>query len=216
MNKGLIGKKLGVTQLFEEDGVIVDVTVLEMGPCTVIQKKTLEKDSYKSLQLGYQDKKKTRINKPEAGHFKNSKTEVKRHIKEFKFSDTIYDSKNVGDKLDISQFIMGDYVDVTAVSKGKGFAGVMKRHNFAGHSATHGTHESFRGGGSIGMCATPSRVLKGKKMPGQMGNKSVTVQNIFVHKVDADRNLLYVRGHVPGGKNGIVFIKDSVKRPSYI
>ena len=214
VNKAIIGTKLGVTQLFDKDGVIVDVTAIEVGPCYVTQKKTEERDSYKSLQLSYRETTEKRVNKPRSGHFKKVGVPVAKILKEFSFVDEVYEKLNEGDALTIEQFNTHDYIDVTSKSKGAGFAGVVKKYGFAGGIATHGTHESFRGTGSIGACATPSRVFKGRKMPGQMGNKNVTVQNLYVDKIDVENRVLYIRGHVPGSKGSVIYIRDAVKRPS--
>jgi large subunit ribosomal protein L3 len=214
INKGILGKKLGNGQIFNEDGVKIPVTVVETMPCYVVQKKTEEKDGYKSIQLGAEDKKEKNLKKPILGHFKKAKVKPKRHLKELRFCDEVYETLNVGDKISSEQFSEIDFVDVTSTSKGKGFAGVMKKYNYAGFVATHGTHESFRGPGSIGMCAYPGRVIKGTKLPGQMGNKTVTTQNLKVVKVDKENNLLFIKGTIPGSKNSTVIIRDSVKKPS--
>lgn len=214
VNKAIIGTKLGVTQVFDEDGVIVDVTAIEVGPCYVTQKKTEERDSYKALQVSYRETKEKRTNKPRIGHFKKVGVPVAKILKEFNFVDEVYEKLNEGDTLTIEQFNTRDYIDVTAKSKGAGFAGVVKKYGFAGGVATHGTHESFRGTGSIGACATPGRVYKGRKMPGQMGNKTVTVQNLYVHKIDTKNNIMYIRGHVPGSKGSVIYIRDAIKKPS--
>ena len=214
INKAIIGTKLGVTQFFDEDGVIVDVTAIEVGPCYVVQKKTIKRDGYESLQIAYKEAKEKNVKKPQAGHFKKAGVKPTKILKEYKFVEEVYNKLNEGDILTIEQFNTTDYVDVTSKSKGAGFAGVMKRHGFSGRPATHGTHESFRGPGSIGACATPGRVYKGRKMPGQMGNKNVTTQNLYVYKVDAKNSVLYLRGHVPGSKGTTIYIKDSTKKPS--
>ncbi|MEI6093470.1 MAG: 50S ribosomal protein L3 [bacterium] len=215
INKGIIGKKIGTTQIFnQKNGARIPVTVLELGPCQVIQKKTEEVEGYKSLQLGYGEERKQNITKPEEGHFKKAGVSVKQHVKEFKFCEEVYESLKPGDTLTLEQFTEGECIDVCSTSKGKGFAGVMKRYNFHGRPATHGTHESFRGPGSIGMHQTPGRVVKGRKMPGHMGDATVTVQNLRIAKIDVENNLLYVTGAVPGGKNAIVIVRDSVKKPS--
>ena len=214
INKGILGKKIGQSQFFNEKGDRLPVTIVEVGPCTVIQKKNQETDKYASVQLGFMDERKQNVKKPIEGHFKKAGVAVKRHLKEFKFCQEVYDSIKVGDELTVEQFENFDFVDVTSTSKGKGFAGVMKRYHFSGRPATHGTHESFRGPGSIGMHQTPGRVIKGRKMPGHMGDRQVTTQNLQIVKVDAANRLLYIQGSVPGGKNAIVVIRDSVKKPS--
>jgi len=215
INKGILGKKVGTTQIFnEKNGARIAVTILEVGPCEVIQKKTSEGDGYNCLQLGLGDERKQNINKPQEGHFKKAGVAAKKHLKELKFCEEVYTALKPGDKLTIEQFEVNDFIDVSSTSKGKGFAGVMKRFNFHGRPATHGTHESFRGTGSIGMHQTPGRVVKGRKMPGHMGDETVTVQNLQIVKIDAESNLLYVRGAIPGGKNALVVVRDSVKKSS--
>ena len=214
INKGILGKKIGNSQFFNEKGERMAVTIVEVGPCTVVQKKNAETDGYTSIQLGFMDEKKQNIKKPTEGHFKKAGLAVKRHLREFKFCTEVFNSVKVGDELTIAQFEQNDYVDVTSVSKGKGFAGVFKKFGFSGRPATHGTHESFRGPGSIGMHQTPGRVVKGRKMPGHLGDEKVTTQNLKIVKVDAENRLLYINGSVPGGKNALVIIRDSVKKPS--
>ena len=216
INKGILGKKIGTTQIFDsEDGARIAVTILEVGPCEVVQKKSADVEGYTSLQLGYGDQRKQNITKPKEGHFKKAGVSVKRHLKEFKFCEEVYEALKPGDKVTIDQFEEYEFIDVSSTSKGKGFAGVMKRFNFHGRPATHGTHESFRGPGSIGMHQTPGRVVKGRKMPGHMGDETVTVQNLMIVKIDKENNLLYVRGAIPGGKNALVVVRDSVKKPSF-
>lgn len=207
----LLGKKIGMTQTFEEGGDVVPVTVLEVGPCVVTQVKSAEKDGYYAAQLAFDDKKKQRVNKAEAGHFKASKTPVKRFIREVRLCEKTVAEYSVGLTLDASLLKAGDKIDVTGVSIGKGFAGVMKRHNFAGKDAAHGTHEFFRHGGSIGMRSIPGKTFKNKKMGGHMGDETVTTQNLKVVDVQADKNLILVKGAVPGAKNGYVYLKASVK-----
>lgn len=215
VNKGILGKKIGTSQIFNVvDGKRLPVTIIEVGPCTVVQKKSVENEGYSSLQIGYQDEKKQRINKPSEGHFKKSGVAPKRFLKEIKFCEDVYNALKIGDEITIDQFEENEYVDVAGVSKGKGFAGVFKKFGFRGRPATHGTHESFRGPGSIGMHQTPGRVVKGRKMPGHLGDENVTVQNLKIVKVDAEARLLYLLGAVPGGKNSVVVIRDSVKKPS--
>jgi len=214
INKGILGKKIGSSQFFNEKGDRIPVTIVEVGPCTVIQKKNPETDKYASVQLGFMDERKQNVTKPTEGHFKKAGVAVKKHLKEFKFCSEVYNSLKVGDELTIEQFKENDYIDVTSASKGKGFAGVIKRYHFSGRPATHGTHESFRGPGSIGMHQTPGRVVKGRKMPGHMGDRQVTTQNLQIVKIDTANRLLYIQGSVPGGKNAVVVIRDSVKKPS--
>lgn len=208
MKKGIIGKKLGMTQIFTEDGTCLPVTVIQAGPCVVTQKKTTSTDGYNAVQVGFESIAAASVNKPKLGHCTKSGQGVFRHLREFKFDETT--SLNVGDSLKAEQFTPGDYVDVTGVSIGKGFQGVIKRYNFAGGRASHGSR-FHRAPGSIGCSATPSRVFKNKKMPGQMGNAQVTVQRLQVVRVDADQNLIMIRGAVPGHRNNIVLIKDSIK-----
>lgn len=207
MIEGLLGKKLGMTQIFDETGQVVPVTVLEIGPCVVTQVKTMERDGYEALQIGFGDLK--RPNSPERGHLKASgaNSKVLREVK----TDAIADY-NVGQVLDCTVFEAGEMVDVSGTSKGKGFAGVMKRHNFRGGPKTHGQSDRHRAPGSIGASATPSRVIKGMKMAGRMGNKRVTVQNLTVVRVDLDRNVVLVRGSVPGANGEVILVRHSVKQ----
>jgi large subunit ribosomal protein L3 len=213
---GLLGRKLGMTQLFEDDGTVLPVTVVEAGPCTVLQVKTDEvKDGYNALLLGFGSQKKQRLTKAEVGQLKASgKQDAPPSAKrEVRVDAARVASAKVGDILGASDvFTAGDYVDVVGTSKGRGFAGVMKRYNFAGFIQTHGTHEFFRHGGSIGTRLTPGHVLKGKKMPGHMGSARVTVQNLKVVKVDAERNLVFVLGGVPGPTGSNVIVRMAVKK----
>jgi len=210
MKKGLIGKKIGMTQIFDEKGNMIPVTVIEAGPCAVVQKKTTENDGYEAVQIGYGDKKVSRVNKPMAGHFKKADVAPKKVLKEFRLADT--SSLNVGDILKADIFAAGEYVDVVGTSKGKGTAGVIKRWNFSRLKESHGTGPVSRHGGSLGMCSDPSRVYKGKKMAGHLGSERVTVQNLSVVKVDSENNLIAIKGSIPGPKGGIVVIADSVKK----
>ncbi len=209
MKKGLIGKKIGMTQLFDENGKVIPVTVVEAGPCTVVQKKTIENDGYAAVQVGYGDVKVTKVNKPMAGHFKKADVAPKKVLKEFRLEDT--DSVNVGDILKADIFAAGDRVDVVGTSKGKGTAGVIKRWNFSRLKETHGTGPVHRHGGSLGVI-DPARIFKGKKMAGHLGSEKVTVQNLDIVKVDVENNLIAIKGAIPGPKNGIVVIADTVKR----
>ncbi len=211
MRLGLLGKKLGMTQIFTETTVI-PVTVIQVGPCTVIQKKTPERDKYEAIQLGFLDKKETRCTKPELGHFKAAGVTPKKVVQEIRLQPGEVEQFEVGQELRADIFEVGQYVDVTGTSKGKGFQGVMKRHNFSGFEKTHGTHEYFRHGGAIGCRLTPGRVWKGKRMAGQMGNRTVTVQNLEVCRVDVDRNLIMVKGAVPGATNGYVTVYHAKKK----
>lgn len=197
-----------MTQIFTEDGTCLPVTVIQAGPCVVTQKKTSATDGYNAIQVGFQSINAAGANKPQLGHCTKSGQGVFRHLREFKFENSA--DLNVGDALNVDQFAAGDYVDVTGTSIGKGFQGVIKRYNFAGGRASHGSR-FHRAPGSIGCSATPSRVFKNKKMPGQMGNAKVTVQRLQVVRVDADQNLLLIKGAVPGHRNNIVLIKNSVK-----
>lgn len=207
MKKGLMGKKLGMTQIFDEDGTVIPVTVIKAGPCSVVQKKTEEQDGYKAVQLGFEEEKKNKVNKPLKGHFDKSNVEYKRYLAEFKMES--HDDLNIGDDLTVEQFEKGDLIDVTGTTKGKGFAGSIKRHNQATGPMTHGSRY-HRGPGSLGAIA-PARVFKGQTLPGRMGGTQVTVQKLEIVKVDPDKNLLLVKGAVPGPKNGLVKIIDSVK-----
>ena len=213
MGLGILGKKLGMTQIFREDGSIVPATVIQAGPCYVVQKKTNEKEGYTAIQLGFEEVKKVnRINKPLVGHFKKANIPPTRILKEFRVGPEEVDANEVGSQISVERFEIGDYVDITGTSKGKGFAGVMKRYGFGGSPASHGTHEYFRHGGSIGQNMTPGRTLKGKKMPGHMGNSRVTVQNLKVVEVRSDNNILLVEGAIPGPNNGYVIINKAVQQ----
>ncbi len=209
MKKGLIGKKIGMTQIFNEDGTVVPVTVVEAGPCTVTQKKTMENDGYEAVQVGFGDVKVTRVNKPMKGHFDKADVAPKKTLKELRLEDV--STLNVGDILKADVFATGEKVDVTGLSKGKGTAGAIKRWNFHRHRESHGTGPNARHQGSLGACSSPSRVFKGKKMPGHLGHEKVTIQNLEVVKIDVENNLIAIKGAVPGPKKGIVVIADSVK-----
>ena len=210
MKKAIIGKKIGMTQIFDETGKVTPVTVIEAGPCVVVQKKTMETDGYEAIQMGYGDLKPNRVNKPMKGHFAKGDVAPKKHLKEFRMDDCA--ALNVGDIVKADVFETGDYVDVSGISKGKGFAGVIKRYNNHRLKETHGTGPVARQSGSMGACSTPSRIFKGKKMPGQMGAEKVTVQNLTVVKIDAENNLIAVKGAIPGPKKGIVTVINSVKK----
>ena len=205
MVAGLIGKKLGMTQIFTEDGRVVPVTVIQAGPCYIIQKKTEEKDGYTALQLGFEKKEKN-IKKPEAGHFKKAGKGVFRFLKEFRVSAEEIEKYSEGDPITVEIFSPGEKVHVTGYTKGRGFQGVVKRWGFAGGPSAHGS-KFHRRPGSIGQCVFPAKVWKGKKMPGHYGNEKRTVKNLEVVKVYPDKNLLLVKGAVPGHKNSIVYIK---------
>lgn len=210
MQKGLIGKKIGMTQLFDDNGNVVPVTVLEVGPCPVVQKKTIENDGYEAIQLGFAAQKPQRVNKPMTGHFKKADVAPQKVLREFRLADI--SAYEVGNVLKADIFAAGDHIDVVGTSKGKGTAGVIKRWNFSRLKESHGTGPNARRGGSIGMCSDPSKVFKGKKMAGHLGHERVTVQNLDVVKVDVENNLIAVKGAVPGPKNGIVLLADSVKK----
>ena len=209
MEKALIGKKVGMTQLFDADGKVIPVTVIEAGPCVVIQKKTVEKDGYAAVQLGYGDVPARKVNKPEAGHLKKAGDVLKKTLKEFRLDNA--DSLNVGDVLKADVFAEGDRVDVTGISRGKGFAGVIKRHGAQRTPTSHGGGPVHRHAGSMGSGTDPSRILPGKIGAGHMGNEQVTVMNLDVVKVDPEFNLIAVRGAIPGPKGGVIFLRNSVK-----
>jgi large subunit ribosomal protein L3 len=209
MKKGIIGKKIGMTQIFDEKGNVVPVTVVEAGPCVVAQKKTVENDGYSSVQLGFGDRKAQKVTKPQKGHFAKADVAPKRTLREFRLDDA--DSHNVGDLVKADVFEAGEKVDVTAVSKGKGYAGVIKRWNFQRLKESHGTGPVARHGGSNGSNSDPSRVFPGMKMAGHLGAEKVTVQNLTIAKVDAENNLIAIKGAVPGPNGGTVIIRDSVK-----
>ena len=209
MKKGLIGKKIGMTQLFDENGKVIPVTVVEAGPCTVVQKKTVENDGYAAVQVGYGDVKITRVHKPDAGHFKKANVAPKKVRRELRLEDT--DALNVGDVLKADVFAAGDRVDVVGTSKGKGTAGAIKRWNFSRLKESHGTGPVARHAGSLGACSDPSRVYKGKKLAGHLGAERVTIQNLDVVKVDVENNLIAIKGAIPGPKGGIVILADTVK-----
>lgn len=209
MKKAIIGKKVGMTQVFDESGKVVPVTVVEAGPCVISQKKTVEIDGYNALQIGFGDLRPKLVNKPMKGHFDKSNVAPKRTLREFRFDDI--SAYNVGDVIKADVFAVGDRIDVIGTSKGKGWAGVIKRWNFRRLKETHGSGPVVRKGGSIGACSDPSRVFKGKKMSGHLGAERVTVQNLNVVKVDVENNLIAIKGAIPGPKGGIVLIHDSVK-----
>ena len=210
MQKGLIGKKIGMTQIFDEKGNVVPVTVVEAGPCPVVMKKTIENDGYEAIQLGFGDVKVQKVTKPLRGHFDKAGTAPKKALREFKIDDL--NALNVGDILKADIFAAGDVVDVVGTSKGKGTAGSIKRWNFGRLKESHGTGPVARHAGSLGACSDPSRVYKGKKLAGHLGHERVTIQNLAVVKVDAENNLIAIKGAIPGPKGGIVLIKDSVKK----
>ncbi len=210
MQKAIIGKKLGMTQIFDEKGNVVPVTVIEAGPCVVVQKKTIENDGYEAVQLGFGDVSIKKLNKPQKGHFDKAGVAPKRYLKEFRLENC--DSFSVGDIIKVDTFGVGERVDVVGTSKGKGTAGVVKRWNFGRLKESHGTGPVGRMGGSQGASTAPSRVFKGRKSAGRLGFERVTVQNLVVAKVDVENNLIAVRGAVPGAKGSIVMISDTVKK----
>ncbi len=208
MQKAILGKKIGMTQIFTEDGLVIPVTVIEAGPVSVVQKKTVENDGYNAIQVGYVDAKDKALNKPEKGHLAKAGVSSKRVLKEFRLEDD--SAYNVGDEIKVDIFAEGDKIDVTGISKGHGYAGTVKRWGTHRGPMTHGSGY-HRGVGSMGACSTPSRVMKNKRLPGHMGVEQVTVQNLDVVKVDAEKNIILVKGAVPGPKGGVVTIKNSVK-----
>ena len=209
MKKGLIGRKVGMTQIFDEKGNVIPVTVVELGPCTVTQKKTIENDGYNAVQLGFDDMKVTRTNKPMKGHFDKANVAPKKILKEFRLEDD--SALNVGDIIKADIFAAGEKVDVVGTSKGKGTAGVIKRWNFSRLKETHGTGPVARHAGSLGVI-DPARIFKGKRMAGHLGSERVTIQNLDVVKVDAENNLIAIKGAIPGPKKGIVMVVNSVKK----
>ena len=209
MKKGLIGRKVGMTQIFDEKGNVIPVTVVELGHCTVTQKKTVENDGYNAVQLGFEDKKVTRTNKPMKGHFDKANVAPKKVLKEFRLEDD--SAINVGDILKADIFAAGEKVDVVGTSKGKGTAGVIKRWNFSRLKETHGTGPVARHAGSLGVI-DPARIFKGKRMAGHLGCERVTIQNLDVVKVDAENTLIAIKGAIPGPKKGIVMVVNSVKK----
>ena len=209
MQKGIIGKKMGMTQIFDENGRVIPVTVVEAGPCAVVQKKTVESDGYVAVQLGFGDMSAKKVTKPAKGHFDKADVAPKRTLREFRLDDI--SGMNVGDILKADVFAVGDHVDVVGTSKGKGYAGAIKRWNQHRLRESHGTGPVARHAGSMGSCSTPSRVFKGKKLPGHLGAERVTIQNLKVVKVDAENNLIAIKGAIPGPKGSVVCISDSVK-----
>ena len=209
MQKGIIGKKMGMTQIFDENGKVVPVTVVEAGPCTVVQKKTVESDGYVAGHLGYGDISAKKVSKPAKGHFDKADVAPKRTLREFRLDDI--SAMNVGDILKADVFAVGDRIDVVGTSKGKGYAGAIKRWNQHRLRESHGTGPVARHAGSMGSCSTPSRVFKGKRLPGHLGAERVTIQNLKVVKVDAENNLIAIKGAIPGPKGSVVCISDSVK-----
>ena len=208
MKKGIIGKKIGMTQIFDEKGNVIPVTVIQAGPCAVVQKKTAENDGYDAIQLGFVEAKEKHITKAEKGHFEKAGVSFKRHLKEFRLDDC--SAINVGDVITADTFAAGEKVDVTGMTKGRGYTGAIKRWNLHKLCATHGVGPIHRQSGSMGVI-DPARIFKNKKMAGQYGNEQVTVQNLKVVKIDSEKNLIAVKGAIPGAKDGIVFVRDSIK-----
>ena len=209
MQKCIVGKKIGMTQLFDENGKVIPVTVVEAGPCVVVQKKTTENDGHEAVQIGFGDISDKAVNKPRKGHFAKAGVANKRELREFRLADCSVLS--VGDIIKADTFAVGDAIDVVGISKGKGYAGTIKRYNFGRLKETHGSGPVARHQGSLGACSDPSRVMKGKKLPGHLGAERVTVQNLEIVKIDAENNLIAIKGAIPGPKGGVVSICDSVK-----
>ena len=209
MKKAIIGKKVGMTQIFDEHGKVIPVTVVEAGPCVVTQKKTIETDGYTAVQLGFEDVKESKLTKPEAGHLKKAGVEAKKHLKEFQLEDAA--NMSVGDVVKADVFAAGDWIDVTGISKGHGYQGVIKRHGAHRTDMTHGGGPVHRHAGSMGASSHQSRIFPGKIGAGQMGNEQVTIENLEVVKVDAELNMIVIRGAIPGPKGGLVYIRNTVK-----
>jgi large subunit ribosomal protein L3 len=211
-SKGILGRKLGMTQIWDEENRVIPVTVIQAGPCHVVQLKTPERDGYAAVQLAFGETKPSRLTRPELGHLKTAGVGPLKHLVELRVDDL--SEFSVGQAIAVDVFAKGEKVDITGISKGKGFAGGMKRHNFKGQGASHGNHKKHRAPGSIGACATPARVFKGMRMAGQMGNVRTTTLNLEVIEADLERNLLIVRGSVPGPNGGLLFVRDGVKAGS--
>jgi len=209
MVKAIIGKKVGMTQIFDENGKVIPVTVIEAGPCVVVQKKTEENDGYDSVQLGFQDIKERKLTKPQLGHMKKAGVSAKRYLKEFRLEDT--SALNVGDEIKADVFAEGDKVDVTGISRGKGYSGVIKRFGAARTATSHGGGPVHRHAGSMGAGSDPAKIFKGKMGAGQMGSEQVTVQNLDIVKIDPELNMIAIRGAIPGPKGGIIYLKNTVK-----
>ena len=209
MKKAIIGKKVGMTQIFDETGKVIPVTVVEAGPCVVTQKKTTETDGYEAVQLGFEDIKESKLTKPEAGHLKKAGVEAKKHLKEFRLEDCA--ALNVGDVVKADTFAAGDWIDVTGITKGHGYQGVIKRHGAHRTDMTHGGGPVHRHAGSMGASSHQSRIFPGKIGAGQMGNEQVTIENLEIVKVDAELNMIVIRGAIPGPKGGLVYLRNTVK-----
>lgn len=208
---GILGRKLGMTQVFEEGGIATGVTVIEAGPCVVTQVKTLDNDGYYGVQLGWTEAREKQLTQPERGHLRKKKLPLVRYIREVPV-DATGDAPEVGNRIDVTMFTAGELVDIAGVSKGKGFAGVMKRHNFRGGPRTHGQSDRSRHPGSIGPGSTPGRVFKGTKMAGRMGNERVTMQNLRIVSIDTERNLILIKGAVPGPTEGMLIVRKAIKQ----
>jgi large subunit ribosomal protein L3 len=211
-SKGILGRKLGMTQVWDADNRIIPVTVIQAGPCRVVQLKTPERDGYSAVQLAFGETKEARVTKPELGHLKKADAGPTKHLAELRVDDL--SGFEVGQEVVADLFEVGERVDVTGISKGKGFTGVMQRHNFSGQGASHGNHKKHRAPGAIGACATPSRVFKGMRLPGQHGHSRVTTLNLEVVEADPERSLLLIKGSVPGPSGSLVFVRDAVKAPA--
>ena len=209
MEKGIIGRKIGMTQIFSETGAIIPVTVVEAGPCVVVQKKTIENEGYTAIQLGFEDIREKLVTKPKKGHFDKAKVSYKRILKEFKLDNAA--ELNIGDIIKADTFVNGDKVDVSGVSKGKGYQGAIKRHGYHTGPMAHGSGY-HRHQGSMGANTDPSRVMKGKGMPGHMGSEAVTIQNLYIVKVDSDNNLIAIKGAIPGPNGGLVVVRTALKK----
>ena len=209
MKKAIIGKKVGMTQIFDESGKVIPVTVVEAGPCVVTQKKTIETDGYEAVQLGFEDIKESKLTKPEAGHLKKAGVEAKKNLKEFRLEDC--SALNVGDVVKADTFAAGEWIDVTGITKGHGYQGVIKRHGAHRTDMTHGGGPVHRHAGSMGASSHQSRIFPGKIGAGQMGNEQVTIENLEIVKVDAELNMIVIRGAIPGPKGGLVYIRNTVK-----
>ena len=209
--KGILGKKVGMTQVFDESGEVIPVTIIEAGPCFVTQKKTVKQDGYAAIQLGFEEVKPKRLTQPQRGHLQRNNLPPLRYLREIRMSEGEIEKYEEGQKISIGIFEAGEIVDVVGISKGRGFAGVMKRYGFGGGPQTHGQSDRQRAPGSIGQTTTPGRVYKGKRMPGRMGNQRVSAQSLQVVLVDPERNLLAVKGGVPGARNGLLLIKEARK-----
>ncbi|MBW2699411.1 MAG: 50S ribosomal protein L3 [Deltaproteobacteria bacterium] len=212
MSRAILGKKLGMTQIFDDVGHRIPVTVLAASPNIVVQKRTPAKHKYSAIQIGFEEIPGRKLNKPRLGTFERLDLKTQRYLREVRMTPEEVDAYKIGDQITVSIFEDGDFVDVVAVSKGRGFQGVVKKYGMAGGTATRGTHENMRHPGSIGNCEFPGKVWKGRRLPGQMGNKRVTIQNLRLLKVDTERNLLLIKGAIPGAKNGLVMVQKAVKK----